>query len=193
MRQLRVHLSITALAAALSMAVPMTAQASIWLQTGPETSRPYGHVEYCAKYGRDCRALEARGSLPAARLALLQKVNRAVNRAITPVSDIKQFGKREFWSPSTKAGDCEDFALAKRTRLLRQGFHPSNLLLTMTKWKGVPHTVLVVRTREGDFVLDNTRDEVLPVQATGLSYVKMQSAANSARWLRITGKTGQLR
>lgn len=178
--------------ALLIITLPTKARASTWLKTGSETSRPYGHVQYCNKYGRDCRATNGGKLLPPARLSVLQRVNRIVNQTISPVSDMEQFGKREFWSFRTKAGDCEDYALAKRKKLMRKGFKASHLLLTMARWKGIAHTVLVVRTRQGDFVLDNLRDEVLPVNATDLAYVKMQSAFNSAHWLRITGKTGRL-
>ena len=41
-------------------------------------------------------------------------------------------------------------------------------------------------------LLDNMRDEVLPVNRTGLGYVKMQSESNSAQWVRITGSTSRL-
>jgi Predicted periplasmic protein len=168
------------------------AWASTWLKTGAETSRPYGHVEYCARNAADCGARSRAKVLPAARLAVLEKVNHEINRAIKPVSDMRQFGKREHWTTNTKAGDCEDYALAKRAALLRRGFRASDLLLTMTRRKGEAHTVLVVRTRDGDFVLDNMRDEVLPVTRTGLGYVKMQSSAHGGQWVRVTGNTTQL-
>ncbi|MBW3096861.1 transglutaminase-like cysteine peptidase [Pseudohoeflea coraliihabitans] len=185
----RILISAT-LAAAAFLVAPM-AQASVWLKTGGQTSRPYGHVQYCSKNRSDCRASARAKDLPAARLSTLRSVNTAVNRAIKPVSDIRQFGKREHWTANTKAGDCEDYALAKRRALLRRGFSASQLLLTMARRRGEPHTVLVVRTREGDFVLDNMRQDVLPVNRTGLAYLKMQSQDNAARWVRVTGKTSQ--
>lgn len=183
-------LSMIAVAAAI-FAAPQ-ARASTWLKTGGETSRPYGHVEYCAKNARDCGQRTRGKALPAARLSVLNQVNTRINKAIKPVSDIRQFGKREHWTTNTKAGDCEDFALAKRAALLRQGFRAPDLLLTMARRKGEAHTVLVVRTRDGDFVLDNMRDEVLPVNRTGLGYVKMQSGDNGGQWVRITGNTSKL-
>lgn len=189
MKKARTYLSSAAFAAAL-VSSPL-AHASVWLKTGSQTSRPYGHVEYCSKNSSDCRA-HAASALPPARLPVLREVNRVVNHSIKPVSDAKQFGKREYWTANTKAGDCEDYALSKRRALMARGFHPSHLLLTMARRRGEAHTVLVVRTRDGDFVLDNMRDEVLPVNRTGLGYVKMQSEDNSARWVRITGSTTRL-
>tara|TARA_B100000678_G_C18094639_1_gene456221 strand:- start:123 stop:704 length:582 start_codon:yes stop_codon:yes gene_type:complete len=189
LKKARTYLSSAAFAAAL-ISSPM-AHASVWLKTGSGTSRPYGHVEYCNKNSADCQAHKI-GDLPPARLSVLRDVNRIVNRSIKPMSDIKQFGKRELWTANAKAGDCEDFALSKRRALMARGFRPSHLLLTMARRRGEAHTVLVVRTRDGDFVLDNMRDEVLPVNRTGLGYVKMQSESNSAQWVRITGSTSRL-
>jgi predicted transglutaminase-like cysteine proteinase len=185
----RAYLSSAAFAAAL-VSSPL-AHASVWLRTGSETSRPYGHVEYCQKNSSDCRAHRA-GDLPPSRLSVLRDVNNIVNRSIKPMSDVKQFGKRELWTANTRAGDCEDYALSKRRALMARGFKPAHLLLTMARRRGEAHTVLVVRTRDGDFVLDNMSDEVLPVNRTGLGYVKMQSENNSARWVQITGSTSQL-
>ncbi|WP_322988243.1 transglutaminase-like cysteine peptidase [Hoeflea sp.] len=165
--------------------------ASVWLKTGNETTRPYGHVEYCSRNASDCRGRSASAKLPSARLNLLRNVNNAVNRAITAVDDKDAFGRKEYWTARTRKGDCEDFALAKRAKLMRKGFKPSQLLLTMGYSGGVAHTVLVVRTRDGDFVLDNLNHEVKPVRAASMSFLKIQAPENGGRWLRVTGKTKQ--
>ena len=90
-------------------------------------------------------------------------------------------------------GDCEDYALMKRKMLNEMGFPLGALLMTVGRdADGGGHAVLTVVTDLGDFVLDNMRDDVLPVNRTGLGYVKMQSDRNSARWVNITGKTGKV-
>jgi predicted transglutaminase-like cysteine proteinase len=53
------------------------------------------------------------------------------------------------------------------------------------------HTVLVVRTRDGDYVLDNLVDEVMPVQSARMSFRKIQAPDHGGKWLRVTGKTGR--
>jgi predicted transglutaminase-like cysteine proteinase len=164
--------------------------ASTWLKTGNETSRPYGHVEYCTRNASDCRNRTASSRLPAARLNLLQSINTAVNKAIKPASDSAVFGRKEFWTAKAWSGDCEDFALAKRAKLLRNGFNSSHLLLTMGYKGNEAHTVLVVRTRDGDYVLDNLEDNVQPVRSARMSFRKIQSPDHGGRWLKITGKTG---
>ena len=165
--------------------------ASTWLKTGNETSRPYGHVEYCSRNASDCRKRTPASQLPPVRLDVLNSVNQAVNRAIKPAADTIAFGRKEFWTAKARSGDCEDFALAKRSRLLRKGFKPSQLLLTMGRNGGEAHTVLVVRTRDGDYVLDNLIDEVRPVQSARMSFLKIQSPDNGGHWLKVTGKTGR--
>lgn len=165
--------------------------ASTWLKTGKETSRPYGHVEYCSRNTADCRNRSAGANLQPAHLGLLNGVNQSVNRSIKAASDQTAFGRNEFWTSDARSGDCEDFALAKRARLMRKGFKASQLLLTMGYNGSEAHTVLVVRTRDGDYVLDNLDDEVQPVQSARISFRKIQSPDHGGRWLKITGKTGQ--
>ncbi|OCW57799.1 transglutaminase-like cysteine peptidase [Hoeflea olei] len=168
-------------------AVPV--HAASWLRLGAVTSRPYGHVDYCTRYAADCGPRKPRGALPAANLSVLSQVNLAVNRAIAPVSDQDQYGRAEVWSADAVAGDCEDYALAKRVRLMRMGYHPEDLLLAMTYTGSEYHTVLVVRSRAGDFVLDNMRDDVVPVAASRLDFIKVQSPEHGANWLAVTGTT----
>ena len=122
-------------------------------------------------------------------MAVFQRVNLGVNRSIKPVSDAKQYGKKEVWSYPVKAGDCEDYALAKRVALLRKGYRPGDLLLAVGRKRGVVHAVLVVRTDQGDFVLDNLTDKVLPVSNAGMSFSKLQSPVDAGDWVRVTGKT----
>ncbi|MDF1609417.1 transglutaminase-like cysteine peptidase [Hoeflea sp. YIM 152468] len=179
-----------ALATLMLSTAPLPAFAASWLRLGTVTSRPYGHVDYCSRQAADCTVRKTHRQLPPARLAVLTRINSAVNRAIAPVSDAQQYGRYEVWKVSATAGDCEDYALAKRAQLLRKGFYPEDLLLTMAHTGQEHHTVLVVRTRMGDFVLDNLTEAVLPVSASRLEFIKIQSPEHGGNWLRVTGKTG---
>ena len=178
-----------ALATLMLSTSPGPAFSASWLRLGQETSRPYGHVDYCLRHAVDCARRKTQGSLPPARLSTLKQVNVAVNRAIKPVSDQTQYGRLEVWNASATAGDCEDYALQKRAQLLHRGFRPEDLLLAMASTGSDHHTVLVVRTRLGDFVLDNLTDAVLPVSASRLDFIKVQSPAHGGNWLRATGET----
>ena len=110
---------------------------------------------------------------------------------LSSAADQTAFGRKEFWTANARTGDCEDFALAKRSRLLRKGFKPSQLLLTMGYNGREAHTVLVVRTRDGDYVLDNLHDDVQPVQSARMSFQKIQAPDHGGKWLKVTGKTGK--
>ncbi|MGL4488078.1 MAG: transglutaminase-like cysteine peptidase [Rhizobiaceae bacterium] len=163
--------------------------AASWLKTGSSTSRPFGHIDYCSRHPSDCTARSKAAKPAAVSLSTLQSVNTSVNRAIKPVTDQKQLGIREKWSVSVKAGDCEDFALAKRSALMRKGVAKSNLLLAVGRANGEAHTVLVVRTTSGDFVMDNLTDTVMPAAGSRLGIRKIQSPVHGADWLSVTGST----
>jgi predicted transglutaminase-like cysteine proteinase len=167
------------------------AKAATWLSTGQTTSRPIGHVEFCQSRPSECKRQGIAKNLPAANLPTLRSVNVAINRSIKPRSDQQQFGVRERWTYPSREGDCEDYALAKRKALLRKGYPASNLLLAVGHNGIEPHTVLVVRTRDGDFVLDNQTDAILTVSAARVSIRKIQSPSNGGEWLKVTGKTSK--
>jgi len=169
--------------------IASTAFASSWLTTGRTASIPFGHMEYCKRHRYDCGRHGGVSRLADARLATLNRVNLAVNRSIEPMSDQKAHGTREIWLASTRAGDCEDYVLAKRNQLLRRGFKPGHLRIAVGRSRGEIHAVLVVRTTQGDFVLDNNTDEILPVNRSRMRFAKVQSASDSSQWVRVTGRT----
>lgn len=172
---------------ALCVGMSGAASAAAWLKTGSTASRPFGHVAYCAALKSDCAKRKAAVKLPTISLAKLRSVNKAVNLSIKPVSDMDQFGTREKWVQSTKAGDCEDYALAKRAKLSRMGIPKASLLLAVGRSAGEAHTVLVVRTKDGDFVLNNLKDEVTPIGFSTLGISKIQSPTDGSDWLKVTG------
>ena len=63
----------------------------------------------------------------------LSEVNRAVNLAIRPISDLAQYRVMDIWaSPlmtfNSGAGDCEDYAIAKYVALQEIGMAPDDLI-----------------------------------------------------------------
>jgi predicted transglutaminase-like cysteine proteinase len=172
---------------ALCAGMGTASHAAAWLKTGGQASRPFGHVEYCAVSKSECGKRKASAKLPAVSLAKLRSVNKSVNKSIKPVSDKEQYGTREKWVKGAKAGDCEDYALTKLARLSGLGIPKANLLLAIGRSKGQAHTVLVVRTKDGDFVLNNLNDEVTPISRSTLGISKIQSPEHGSQWLRVTG------
>ena len=62
----------------------------------------------------------------------LQGVNRQVNEEIELVSDMDNLGVEEQWNfPIDCRGDCEDFALEKRERLVAIGWPRSALTISI--------------------------------------------------------------
>jgi predicted transglutaminase-like cysteine proteinase len=86
--------------------------------------------------------------------------------------------------PNTK-GDCEDFAILKKRELMRRGWPSSALLLTVARSGGEGHTVLTVRTNDGDLVLDNRTFAIKDWSRTPYKYFARQSQSNGKNWERI--------
>jgi predicted transglutaminase-like cysteine proteinase len=161
---------------------------------GPETSVPFGWVDFCQRYGNECDdaalAPEAIDLTPAA-LRKLQSVNAQVNARIVPIVDSEHSGAPDAWDyPSDGKGDCEDYALLKRRILVQSGFPRTALLMAVVKDEhGDGHSVLMARTSRGDFVLDNLADEVKAWTRTPYRFVKRQSQENQNVWVSIGAPT----
>jgi predicted transglutaminase-like cysteine proteinase len=104
-------------------------------------------------------SLEGAGRSSRARVGL---INRAVDLAIRPVSDEKQWGVPDRWSDPfetliSERGDCEDYAILKYTALLEAGFPKEALKIVVWKnrWPEEDHAVLAVRVDNQWLILDN--------------------------------------
>jgi predicted transglutaminase-like cysteine proteinase len=105
-------------------------------------------------------------STPRARdgRARLGEINRAVNLAIHPVSDLAQFGQIDVWSSPLVtfyrgAGDCEDYAIAKFVALRMAGIPSEDLRIVVMAdtLSGEGHAVAAVRLDGHWLILDNRR------------------------------------
>ena len=159
------------------------------MMTGSLTSQPIGHYEFCKRNASEC-SIRTRDVTPLKMstelLGRLKKLTVTMNQAIKPKSDLELYGKEEYWTYPVDAGDCEDYALAKRRVLMEDGISASNLLLTVLRRpNGDGHAVLTVRTDGGDIVLDNLTDTVLNWDETGYTYLKRQAIDHTGRWVSI--------
>jgi predicted transglutaminase-like cysteine proteinase len=183
-------------AAALACASVTTAAAqqvaSQVAPAGQDTSSPIGWVEFCEDNPSDCKV----SALKAATIVLdeknwreILKINATVNREVDPVTDMEHHGVVERWSyPTDGKGDCEDYVLEKRRRLMRAGFPRQSLLVTVVRdHKGDGHAVLTVKTDRGDFILDNQAPKVLAWSETGYRFIKRQSQEHPNRWVSLGG------
>jgi predicted transglutaminase-like cysteine proteinase len=101
----------------------------------------------------------ARGHEGRARLG---EVNRAVNLAIRPASDLAQYGLPDVWATplmtfASGAGDCEDYAIAKYVALRQAGVAEDDLRLVIVHDRQTrqDHAVIAARLDGQWLILDN--------------------------------------
>ncbi len=94
----------------------------------------------------------------------LGEINRAINLAIRPMSDLAQFGQEDVWSSPLAtfyrgAGDCEDYAIAKFVALQMAGIPPEDLRIVVLAdtLRGEGHAAAAVRLDGRWLILDNRR------------------------------------
>lgn len=155
-----------------------------------EAAAPAGFLDFCMEDPGACGAATTMPIRPEVEMgealwASVISVNRTANQAIRYLSDAA-FGQPDVWRVAVTAGDCEDYALAKRAALVELGFPPSALrLATVYSRRTGHHAVLVLSTTDGDYVLDNTRDAILPWDDAGFAWVSVQSAEDPMQWRRV--------
>jgi predicted transglutaminase-like cysteine proteinase len=96
--------------------------------------------------------------------ARLGEINRAINLAIRPMSDLAQYGEVDVWSSplvtfAHGAGDCEDYAIAKFVALRLAGISADDLRIVVMRdtIRGEAHAVAAVRLDGHWLTLDNNR------------------------------------
>jgi predicted transglutaminase-like cysteine proteinase len=94
--------------------------------------------------------------------ARLGVINRAINLAIRPMSDMQQWGVEDRWSSplttlATGLGDCEDYAIAKYVALTEAGVATDDVKLVVVRDPviGEDHAVVTTRLDKKWIVLDN--------------------------------------
>ena len=164
---------------------------------GASTVAPFAFIEYCVRYPKRCAPdPEAREiEIDDRVLSELMLVQRLVNRSIIYRPDPP--GVELSWTENAKIGDCDDYALTKRARLLDAGWPSSALLLATARVpSGEEHIVVVVVTNSGDLVLDNLRPNVLNWGKLPYRWLKRSSPHDPREWnivSRTSGQTAELK
>jgi predicted transglutaminase-like cysteine proteinase len=187
----RAALAGFATAGMLSIASAQAAsERALFISIGEAARAPAGWSQFCAEYAPECDTTE----LAARDAALtgqawneLVRINRWVNEAIKPITDVEHWGVSERWNyPDDGYGDCEDYVLLKRKMLMQAGWPRQALLITVVRDKqGDGHAVLTVKTDKGEFILDNQTEEVLLWPETEYRFVKRQSQADPNVWIAL--------
>jgi predicted transglutaminase-like cysteine proteinase len=145
-----------------------SALAMKWNAVQSRMEQESAHLVLCRAEPETCRPEEKRFAaiLDTAReqegRARLGHINRAVNLAVRPISDLQRFGVVDHWSAPMETlqaggGDCEDYAILKFMVLREAGFSDADLKLLIVRSPGSPtaHAVLAVRNDGEWLVLDN--------------------------------------
>lgn len=150
-----------------------------------------GWIHFCKQRPDECAVLSSEPAtitLTTQAWEMLTRINRQVNAAISPITDHEHWGVADRWDLAEDGyGDCEDFQLVKRKRLVAAGFSRRALRMTVViDEDGEPHAVMMARTDQGDFVLDNKRDAILPWKQTGYVYLQREGGTGST-WVSLGG------
>lgn len=134
---------------------------------------PMGFQIFCVKNQHECAPSPVgKVAFSDELLGQLKSVNSSVNRSMR----WKGEGSADVWTVGGRTGDCEDFALTKRSRLMKAGVPSGALRILKTRTRqGEMHAVLVVKTSRGDLVLDNLSPAVKTLSQTGYPVLSMSS------------------
>ncbi len=150
-----------------------------------------GWSRFCEKFPSECAVNTSEPAvieLTPQVWKTIVSVNQRVNSGIKAVTDADHWGVVDTWGfPDDGRGDCEDFQLLKRRILSDSGLPRRAMRMTVVIDElGEGHAVLVIRTNQGDYVLDNKTSSVLPWHRTGYVYVKRESQ-DSVGWVSLGG------
>jgi predicted transglutaminase-like cysteine proteinase len=151
------------------------------------TLAPVAFVRFCMRYPDECKnsatdLARAPVQLTKHKWAELVKVNSDINHAIRPEENIGGVAAEE-WLVAPRRGDCNDYAVTKRHELLARGWPSHSLLLTeVVIGSGEHHLVVIVRTTENDFILDNLSRDVRSVSESSYQFVRAQQTENPRFW-----------
>lgn len=156
---------------------------------------PDAYRTMCTRAPALCRAdrrESARAGTGPARIfdqadwARLVTLNRRINARIAPADDASVYGTADFWTIGRTIGDCEDYMIAKKQELLDRGWTADQLLYAVVEGRETQfHAVLILRTDQGDYVLDNLTDRVLSWEDSGYRFIVRQSAESPLNWVEI--------
>jgi predicted transglutaminase-like cysteine proteinase len=181
---------------------------TLFLNTKGDAIPPSGHVEFCQTYAKLCdphqhspRELMERHELDEfTQLQLSQALQTAFSEIVQVADKDQMHGRPEKWDipvrlrpDGYKEGDCEDFDLWWVEHLAKRGFRRNNLVIAAVRTEPVRgvrelHAVLVVRTKDGDYILDNRYRAVRSLaeaRAAGYTFISRQSFLDPRVWLAV--------
>lgn len=165
-----------------------------------ETEPPPGWKDFCKRMEEKCAAMDATPSERMERRAgdesdmtNLREVNSRINTIPAVADKAQSHGREEQWDIGIFEADCEDYVLAKREALMQQKdkrWYAKDLLIAVVRIPGGEiHAVLIVRTKQGDFILDNRSDDVVlwsEQEKRGYQFIMRQGYMNPDVWYSLS-------
>jgi predicted transglutaminase-like cysteine proteinase len=154
-----------------------------FMAPGRRVVAPFAHVVFCTRYPAECKPSDGAPMIKLDQHVIqkLGAVNTAVNRSIRGVNE-----PVDQWDIDVTSGDCEDYALTKRSHLIAMGMSPRALRIAVAlTYEGIGHAVLVIRTDRGDIVLDNRTDQIKYWSKVNLHWRMIHSGENPRIWYRL--------
>ncbi|PSO17614.1 transglutaminase-like cysteine peptidase [Bradyrhizobium sp. MOS002] len=182
MRRCGLNIFFTVFLCALSNAAQTSEVSRIPL--GKHELAPIGLTKFCLRKPLRCAKTHDMKliSFEEAR-SEIERINHEINSSIIPRADPPD---EPPWNDAATAGDCEDYAMTKRSRLLDLGYPSSALLLAVLS---IPtqelHAVLIVESDQGDFVLDNLEDQIVRWEKLPYRWIKISTPADPQIWRKI--------
>ena len=102
-------------------------------------------------------------------VARIGQINQAVNLAVVPTSDMRQWGVSDHWSSpletlTLRRGDCEDYAIAKYVALIEAGVAKEDvrIIIVHDRFPQEDHAVVAARVAGAWLILDNRSHALIP-------------------------------
>ena len=144
-----------------------------------------GHVSPASRRAIKSVAI-ARGAGDLEKITL---VNSWVNATVRYVDDRKLYRRADYWASAAetlrrRAGDCEDYAIAKMHLLAAAGIARDNMKLVVARdlVRNADHAVLIVKSGDAWLVLDNNTDRLTDARAPQ-DYRPIMSFSAAGKWL----------
>ncbi|MDP6627693.1 MAG: transglutaminase-like cysteine peptidase [Methanopyri archaeon] len=133
-------------------------------------------------------------ALPERTSSLRADLERAmlyVNNRITYVSDLDNFGKRDYWqypreTLASGKGDCEDMALLLASLLMEAGI--KGVRVVVGNYEHEPHAWVEVRGRGATFILDSSFGKIYKAPMGSYvphCYVDMEGSTSAFRKMKV--------
>ncbi|NBN63011.1 hypothetical protein GWI72_09915 [Microvirga tunisiensis] len=151
--------------------------------TRGKTRAPKAYLVFCIRNPGECRGDRSSVDVVSYSPQLVAKLNRVNNQVNRSITWVKESG--DSWKVGGRTGDCEDFALTKRSQLIKLGVPAGALRMAVVRTReGEGHAVLVVKTTKGELVLDNIKKTIVSRQQTDYRWIAIASQ-NPGAWQRL--------